>query len=141
VSRFTAPGGTNRSADLYIDGQPAVTFPLEPAGSYLIGNPRHELCYAPLPDRRGRSYGAYALLTETSAPGQALTLTVRFRSGLDAEQILFRLAPEAPREALVEALQACLGATPVVNGAARVLDDSTNRYPELTGRFQVTAVF
>jgi hypothetical protein len=141
VSRFTAPGGTKGSADLYMDGQPAVTFPLEPVGSYVIGNPRHELCYGPLPDRRGRSYGAYALLTETPAPGRALTLTVRFRSGLDAEQILFRLAPEAPREALVVALRACLGTTPVVNGAARVLDDSTNRYPELTGRFQVTAVF
>ena len=141
LSRFVGAGGTKGSADLYIDGEPAITFPLEPAGSYLIGDPRHQLCYGPLPDRRGRSYGAYALLTQASGPGQALTLTVRFRSGLNAEQILFRLAPEVPLEGLAEALRACLGTTPVADGAARILDDSMNRYPELTGRFQVTAVF
>ena len=140
-SRFVAPGGVRGSADLYVDGQRAVTFPLEPEGSYLLRVPGHELCYRPLPDRRQRSYGAYALLTRAARPGQPLTLTARFRSGLVAEQMLFRLAPEASLDGLAEALRSCVGTTPIANGAARILDDARNRYPELTGRFEITAVF
>ena len=79
-------------------------------------------------------------MTQATRPRQPLTLTVRFRSGLVAEQMLFRLAPEAPLQGPAESLRACVGAMPVANGAARILDDSRNRYPDLTGRFDVAAV-
>jgi hypothetical protein len=140
-SRFWTPDDDGGSAELVVDGERLLSFPLEPERAYRVEAGDSTLCYEPVPDRPGRSRGAYALLTQAPASGGGLTLGVRFRSGLAAEEIMFRLDPKATLAELASRLGGCIGSVPVATGVAGILDESRNRYPEKTGRFRIDAVY
>jgi hypothetical protein len=140
-SRFSAPDGVRGHADLLVGDRLALAFPLESRQAFRVSAGEAVLCHRPLPDRPGRARGAYALLVPVPEAGASLALTARFRSGLSAEEMLFRLDPRTSLDALAAELAGCLGNEPLVNGAAQVLDETRNRYPEDTGRFRVDAVY
>ncbi len=140
-SRYSAPDSARGTAELLVDTAPVLRFPLESRQAYRLESGAAVLCHAPLPDRPGRAKGAYALLVPAEAPGVSLNLAARFHAGLSAEQIMFRIDPLAGPGALASSLVPCVRDAPFASGAAAVLDETRNRYPEMTGRFRVDAVY
>ncbi len=140
---FYAYSGNKAPAELLIDGRPVLDFPLGSPTDFDVEAPPFRLCYQAEPPRGGMAYGGYFLTTPAGESGGALSLMVRFRSGMSIERMFFSLDMRDHSEDLAALAARCNipSDTIRVNGAARVIDASLNAYPEHTGRWSVAEIF
>jgi hypothetical protein len=135
---WAAFAGTRGEAELAMDGRPLLRFPLGATWSFEAEGSGYHLCYAPEGIRGEKPYGVY-VLSGPAVAGRAATLRVRFQTGMGHEPLFYVVDGE--RTAGGAPLGGVCGAAAATTGAARVLDATSNNYPEDTGRWTVTGVF
>ena len=139
---FFAYSGTRGQAELLVNGQPILDFPLGSLEDFRRELGPYRLCYRAEPPRGDMAYGGYTLILPEGR-GEPAHLEVRFRSGMSAESMFFSLDT---RKDGTDVAQLAGGCDPppsaaMVDGVGRIIDASRNSYPGDTGRWSVAAVF
>jgi hypothetical protein len=140
---FAAFSGARGNADLFIDDRRVLTFPLGATSTFDIAAEPWTLCVRAEGMRSDKPYARYVLKGPARDRAAALTLAVRFRTGMSVEPRYFQLDARRTLDELRLAPAEC-GPGPgaaIVNGIDHVLDASKNNYPEDTGRWTVSAVY
>jgi 4-amino-4-deoxy-L-arabinose transferase-like glycosyltransferase len=119
---FAAYSGERGQAELWIDGTRGPSFPLGAATDFEVAAGAFTLRHRAQPERGGMRYGIYTLSLPVFARGRALTLGVRFYSGMSIEPMFFSLDRRG-------------------GGVAELLEAQANSYPDSTGRWGVAEVF
>jgi hypothetical protein len=140
---FSAYSGIRGRGELSADGRPLLEFPLDAGHDFDLSAAPYRLCYRAEASRGGRFHGSYFLIGPAAEEGEAVTLEVRFRSGMSAERMQFTIDRRRSPEQLTEAYRRCRPPpdVPLVDGADRLLDAAHNAYPSDTGRWRVAEVF
>jgi 4-amino-4-deoxy-L-arabinose transferase-like glycosyltransferase len=138
---FYAYSQGNASADLFVDEERTLSFPLASEEDFEIREDGYRLCHRAQGTKGEHAYGAYVLAFPAQRSDPA-TLLTRYRSGMSLRPLLFSLDPEGDPAALVELAEQCgLQKREVVVDGAEIVSASSNSYPEDTGRWSVAEVY
>lgn len=138
---FAAYSGTRGEAQLRVDGQPALRFPLGAHEDFDVAGGGWRLCQRAEPPRQDRAYGEYVLFGPPPRPGAPVAFRAEYRAGLSQEPLFFVIDRRAPSVDLARAASRCGAGLSLIDGAARIVDATHNNYPEDTGRWTVGAVY
>ena len=140
---FFAYSGVRDSAQLLVDGQPALRIALDQPQDYALDAPPFRLCHRSLGERGKTPYGVFILSAPAPAPGRALELETRFKTGMSERAMYFVVDAHRDPADLEPFYESCgvAPSLPRVNGVAEVLDATHNSAPQDTGRWSVTGVF
>ena len=132
-------------AELLIDAEPVLTFPLGSDSDFDVRSDGYRLCHRSEGRRSDHAYGAYVLVfpqrSHRPHSGSA-ELTVRYRSGMSLRPLTFSVDPGADASTLSDLAQHCgLGKDELRAGAVEVVSAARNSYPEDTGRWSVLEVY
>jgi hypothetical protein len=139
---FFAYSGQRGEAELLVNGESLLHFPLGSTEDFRRDRGPYRLCYQTAPPRGDMAYGGYSL-APLEGEGEPVQLEVRFRSGMSVEAMFFSLDTRTDG-----AEAARLGTdceippdAAIVGGVSRIVDASRNTYPENTGRWSVAHVY
>jgi len=140
---FFAYSGKEGRAELLVGGKPAFEFFLGSKEDVDLERPPERLCFRAEAPRGDMAYGGYLLMIPRPESREGLKVEVRFRSGMSIERRFFSLDLSRNADDLTDLAARCNLPTGValVNGAARIVDASSNSYPQDTGRWSVASVF
>jgi 4-amino-4-deoxy-L-arabinose transferase-like glycosyltransferase len=133
----------SKPADLWVEANRAVSFPLGKKEDFEVSRPPYRLCHRAEHREGGNAYGGYVLEVPAGPHARPFSLTVVMLSGMSLEPLFFSVDGERSPSDL-RALAADCGVSPdvaLVNGFSRILDASQNSYPTDTGRWSTKNVF
>jgi hypothetical protein len=140
VGFFAHSQGT-ADADLFVDDQRVLSFPLASDSDFEIREDGYRLCHLAEGMRGDHAYGAYVLAFPTRR-SEPLTFLTRYRSGMSLRPLLFSLDPEGDLSTLRGLADTCgLSRNDVLLAGAEIVSASRNSYPEDTGRWSVAEVY
>jgi len=139
---FFAYSGRQGEAELFVNGQSLLHFPLGSTEDFRRERGPYRLCYRAGAPRGDMAYGGYSLILP-AGEGEPVDLKVRFRSGMSVESMFFSLDTTTNGAEAAQFDGGC--ETPpraaIVGGVGRILEASSNSYPADTGRWSVAHVF
>jgi hypothetical protein len=142
---FSAWSGQRGTATLALGGGARLELPLGAGADFRLEQDGLTLCHRYEGERGEKAYGSYALIgpvARLGPPGAPLDLQLRFTTGMSDQPLFFVIDRQRAPAATAAALGPCLApGTPVLPGAAQVVDATHNNYPEDTGRWAVAAVY
>jgi hypothetical protein len=140
VGFFAHSQGT-ADAELFVDEEHVLSFPLASDSDFEIREDGYRLCYVADERRGDHAYGAYVLVFPTRR-SEPMTLLTRYRSGMSLRPLLFSLEPEGDPSTLGELAETCgLSKDEVLLAGAEIVSASRNSYPQDTGRWSVAEVY
>lgn len=142
VTAFFAYTGSRGRAELLVEGEPALSFPLGSDEAFEIETPPYRLCYRAEAPRAGMPYGGYVLTMDAGREGP-IALGAKFMSGMSVEPMFVSLDMRRTQaKALADLAARCdVGQKRRVVGVGRITEAETNSYPKDTGRWFVAEVF
>ena len=142
AAAFFAYTGSRGRAELLVEGQPVLSFPLGSDRDFEIKTPPYRLCYRVEPPRAGMPYGGYVLTLDARREGP-IALGAKFLSGMSVETMFVSLdMTRTEAKALVDLAARCeIPQERHVVGVGRIVEAERNSYPQDTGRWSVAEVF
>ena len=144
VAAFFAYTGSRGRAELLVEGEPVLSFPLGSDRDFEIEAPPYRLCFRVDPPRASMPYGGYVLTMDNKTEGTGpIALGAKFVSGMSVESMFVSLdMRRTDAKALVDLAARCdIGQQRHVVGVGRLVEAETNSYPKDTGRWSVAEVF
>ena len=140
---FFAYSGKEGRAELLVGGKPVFELFLGSKEDVDLERPPERLCFRAEAPRGDMAYGGYLLIIPRPESRERLKVEVRFRSGMSIERRFFSLDLGRNADDLTDLAARCNIPRDValMNGAARIVDASSNSYPQDTGRWSVASVF
>jgi hypothetical protein len=140
---FSAYSGKRGRAEIDAGGRRVLAFPLGSEADFDVEEGADRLCYRAEAPRQDKAYGHYFLLGSFGNGGEAVPLSVRFRTGMTLDPLFFVIDRKSDRGTRAAAYARCSPSpgVPLVDGAGRILDATKNNYPEDTGRWYASAVY
>jgi hypothetical protein len=138
---FFARSQGSAMAELLVDDEPVLRFPLGTVSDFQVEDSGYRLCHQAQGLRGEHAYGGYVLALPARR-SEPFTLMTRYRSGMSLRPLLFRVDPEGEAASLEALAEKCGGLEgELLAGGAEIDTASRNSYPEDTGRWSVAEVY